>query len=84
MKAGGYPAVVAQWQSTGSLASSPGHSQILSRSGGEKLGEGLVPILCHGPEMVDSVRMWTRFWNYGNMPTQYVANTASDQIVKLA
>ena len=37
------------------LASSPGHSQILSRSRGEKSGEGLVPILCHGPEMVDSV-----------------------------
>ena len=27
------------------LASSPGHSQILSRSRGEKSGEGLVPIL---------------------------------------
>ena len=30
------------------VASSPDHSQILS-------GEGLVPILCHGLEMVDSV-----------------------------
>ena len=38
------------------VASSPGHSQILSRSHGEKSGEGLVPILCHGPEIVDSVR----------------------------
>ena len=37
------------------VASSPGHSQILSRSRGEKLGEGLVPLLRHGPEMVDSV-----------------------------
>ena len=37
------------------LASSPGHSQYLSRSRGEKSGEGLVPILRHGPEMVDSI-----------------------------
>ena len=37
------------------LASSPGHSQILSHSRGEKSGEGLVPILRHGPEMVDSI-----------------------------
>ena len=37
------------------ITSSPGHSQILSRSRGEKLGEGLVPLLRHGPEMVDSV-----------------------------
>jgi len=36
-----------------SLASSPGHSQILSRSHGEKSGEGLVLLLHHGPEMVD-------------------------------
>ena len=40
---------------TNKLASSPGHSQILSRSRGEKSGEGLVPLLRHGPEMVDSV-----------------------------
>ena len=40
---------------TKSIASSPGHSQILSRSRGEKSGEGLVPLLRHGPEMVDSV-----------------------------
>jgi len=38
------------------LASSPGHSQILSRSHGEKLGEGLGSKVRHGPEMVDSVR----------------------------
>ena len=31
------------------VALSPGHSQILSRSRGEKSGEGLVPILRHGP-----------------------------------
>ena len=37
---------------TSKLASSPGHSH---RSHGEKSGEGLVPILRHGPEMVDSV-----------------------------
>ena len=37
------------------LASSPGYSQILSRSCGEKLGEGLEPLLCLGPEMVDTV-----------------------------
>ena len=37
------------------LASYPGHSQILSRSRGEKSGEGLGAKLCHGLEMVDSV-----------------------------
>ena len=37
------------------LASSPGSSQILSRSRGEKSGEGLGAKLRHGPEMVDSV-----------------------------
>ena len=37
------------------LASSPGPSQILSRSCGEKWGEGLGAKLSHGPEMVDSV-----------------------------
>ena len=37
-----------------SLASSPGHSQILSHSRGEKSGEGLGSKLCHGPEVVDS------------------------------
>ena len=37
------------------LASSPGPSQILSRSRGEKSGEGLGSKLSRGPEMVDSV-----------------------------
>ena len=39
------------------VASSPGPSQILSRSCGEKSGEGLgsKSKLRHGPEMVDSV-----------------------------
>ena len=37
------------------IASSPGPSQILSRSRGEKSGEGLGSKLRHGPEMVDSV-----------------------------
>ena len=37
------------------LALSPGPAQILSRSRGEKLGEGLESKLRHGPEMVDSV-----------------------------
>ena len=50
------------------LASLPGRSRILSRSHGEKSGEGLVPLLR----------------NDGNMPTQYVANTASDPTVKFA
>ena len=42
-------------QNTLYIASSPGHSQILPRSHGEKLGEGLGSKLRHGPEMVDSV-----------------------------
>jgi len=37
------------------LASSPGHSQILSRSAGEKLGEGQGSLLRHEPDMVDLV-----------------------------
>ena len=41
------------------VASSPGHSQILSRSRGEKSGEGLVPILRHGPEMEASEEVGT-------------------------
>ena len=40
--------------SVADIASFPGHSQILSHSHGEKLGEGLGR---HGPEMVDSVSM---------------------------
>ena len=42
-------------QSSAMLASSPGHSRILSRSHGEKLGEGLGSKLHHELEMVDSV-----------------------------
>ena len=37
------------------LASSPGHSQILSCTHRKKSGEGLGSKLRHGPEMVDSV-----------------------------
>jgi len=37
------------------IASSPGHSQILSCSLGEKSGEGLGSLLHYEPEMVDSV-----------------------------
>ena len=37
------------------VASFPGHSQILSRSCGEKLIEGLLALLCYRAEMVDSV-----------------------------
>ena len=44
------------WRREGrGIASSPDHSQILSRSRGEKLGEGLESLLRHRPEMVDSV-----------------------------
>ena len=43
------------------LASSPGHSQILSHSREEKLGEGLVSLLRHKLEMVDSV--CTKIWS---------------------
>ena len=37
------------------LASFPGHSQILSHSHGEKSREGLGSLLRHGSEMVDLV-----------------------------
>ena len=37
------------------VALSPGHSLILSRSRGEKSGEGMGSKLCHGLEMVDLV-----------------------------
>ena len=37
------------------LASFPGHSEILSHSCEAKSGEGLVPLLCHGPGLVDLV-----------------------------
>ena len=47
------------------LASFPGHSQILSCSHGEKLGESLVrSITCHRSEW------WTWFCNNGYMPRQ--------------
>ena len=51
------PRMRQEWESTCwfTLAFSPGHSQILSCSHREKLGEGLRAILHHGPEMVDSV-----------------------------
>ena len=48
-------ASLSKQQTADLLASFPGHSQILSRSRGEKSGEGLGAILRHGPEMVDSV-----------------------------
>jgi len=41
--------------SDSTVASSPGPSQILSLSCGEKSGEGLGAKLRYGPEMVDSV-----------------------------
>ena len=44
------------------VASSPGHSQILSRSYGEKLREGLGTLLRHGPEIMDSV--WYRVHHF--------------------
>ena len=43
-----------------SLASSPGPFQILSRSRGEKSGDGLGSKLRRRPEMVDSVSTSTR------------------------
>ena len=49
------PDCIVLFSCTEDIASSPGHSQILSRSRGEKSGEGLVPLLRHGSEMVDSV-----------------------------
>ena len=54
------------------IASSPGHSQILSRSRGEKSGEGLGAKLRHGPEMVDSVR--DKIWEWpGDEATVHTA-----------
>ena len=70
----------------GALALSPGHSQILSRSRGEKSGEGARPgtntTSRTGNGGLDSYVMWTRFHNDGNMPTKYAASTASDPTVK--
>jgi len=48
------------------LALSPGYSQILSRSRGEKSGEGLGAKLRHGLEMVDSVST--------NLEQNYITN----------
>ena len=41
------------------VASSPGHSQILSHSREKKLGEGLGSLLLHRPEMVDTIAIRT-------------------------
>ena len=41
-----------------SLSLISGHPQILSRSCGEKSGEGLGSLLCHGLEMVDMVNTY--------------------------
>ena len=43
------------------VASSPGHSQIASRTRGEKLGEGLGSLLCHRLR-----KWWTRLVNNVN------------------
>ena len=49
------------------LASSPGYSQILSHSCGEKSGEGL------GSKLRHDRKWWTLFRNDGNVPTHNVA-----------
>ena len=49
------------------LASSPGPTQILSRSRGVKSGEGL------GAKLLHDRKWWTRFRNDGNVPTHNVA-----------
>ena len=51
----GYLYCLVNGGSQSSLASSPDHSQILSHSYGEKLGEGLGSLLHHRPEMVNTV-----------------------------
>ena len=50
-----------------SLASSPGPTQILSCSCGEKSGKGL------GSKLRHDWKWWTRFRNDGNVPTHNVA-----------
>ena len=53
------------------LASSPGPSQVLPRSRGEKSWEGLGSKLCHGAEMVDSVstnRVHITYWPNSPFP----------------
>ena len=57
---------------------SPGHTQILSHSRGEKSGEVLGRMLRHG------LKWWTQFHINGNMPTQYAVSTANDRTVKFA
>ena len=56
----------------GTSSLSPGHSQVLSCSHGEKSVEGLVPLLHH------------EHHNDGNISTQYVVSTVSNQTVKFA
>ena len=55
------------------IASSPGHSQILSRSREEKSGEGLGSKLRHDQKWWTRV-MWTQFRNDGNVPMHNVAS----------
>ena len=56
---------------------------VLSRSRGEKSGEGLVPIYVTDRKWwTRFLHVWTRFHNDGNMPTQYAASTASHRTVK--
>ena len=57
------------------LASSPGPTQILSRSRGKKPGEGLGAKLCHDRKWWTRYYvMWTRFCNDGNVPTHNAAS----------
>ena len=66
-------------RNVGRLASFPGLSQIWSCSCGEKLVEGLVPLLHQGLELWTwFVRIVDFFRNDGNMPMQEAASTASD------
>ena len=56
------------------LASSPGRSQILSRSRGEKSGKAWDQnYVTTGNGGLGYYGMWTRFCNDGNVPTQYAA-----------
>ena len=64
------------------VVSFPGQSQILSHSHGDKLGEGLVPLLHHGLELMDSVSsyvMWIQCCNNGNVPIQYLASNCLNE-----
>ena len=53
---------LAKCGSVNNVASSPGPSQILSRSRGEKSGEGLGSKLRHRPEIVDSPQLRDKIW----------------------